>query len=116
MTSVRLQLPAEVLAALDLPDEADRDVPVLTAAVDALSVVSNVVTVAGLLPQIYQLADALRAWAGGQARPTKLTIKGPGMNITVQLDRNVPRAEIVAALSRLLADDSASERGTRTEG
>ena len=104
MTAVRLELPPEVTAGLDL--QTARDLGTAVAVIDGVAVVANVVTVASLVPHLRTLAAAIRAWATGRAaqKPVVLTVRGPGLDIRVDLDPNVPASKILHALERLTED------------
>ncbi|MFG1673638.1 hypothetical protein [Micromonospora sp. NPDC049282] len=106
MTGVKLLLPADILEELDLPYEGVRDVPALTVAVDAVSVVANLATLATLQPHLGALVAAIRNWRLRDPRPSvTLTVKGPGIDLKVDLPRNVSRAQLLAQLQPLLEEE-----------
>jgi hypothetical protein len=104
VTTVRLELPAEVLAITE-PLETARDLGTLVAVIEGVDVVANVVTVASLVPHLRVLATAIRSWAAGQDRPTVLTVRGKDLDIKITLDRNVSTGTILKALKRLSDQD-----------
>lgn len=107
MANVKLLLPDEVTSRLGLPHPDSRDVDLLVLAIDGLNVTASVVTLAVLRPQLAELAAALRTWV--LRRPVtsnaRLTVKGPGLDLRLELSPNVSRAEILAALQPLLDKD-----------
>ncbi|MEH0818913.1 MULTISPECIES: hypothetical protein [Micromonospora] len=106
MTTVKLLLPADVMEELDLPYEGVRDVAAITLAVDAVAVMANLATLATLQPQLGELVAAIRNWRLRDPRPSAtLTVKGPGIDLKVDLPRNVSRAQLLAQLQPLLEDE-----------
>lgn len=101
MSTVRLELPPEIAAGLDL--ETARDLGAVVAVIDGVAVVANVVTVASLVPHLRTLAAAIRSWAAGRAgeRPPVLAIKGQGLDIRMELDPNVSTGRILRVLEQL---------------
>jgi hypothetical protein len=102
MTSVRLQLPPEIIEELDLPYEGVRDISAVTLAIEGVSVVANLATLATLQPQIGVLVSAIRNWRLRDPRPSvTLTVTGPGLNLKVDLPRNVSTAQLLDQLRPL---------------
>lgn len=101
MTTVRLELPQEILESVEL--ETARDLGAVVAVIHGVDVAANVVTVASLVPHMRTLAKAIRGWAAGRAgeRQTVLTIHGDGLDIRIELDPNIPTEKILRALERL---------------
>ncbi|MGC4878343.1 hypothetical protein ACLQ26_19055 [Micromonospora sp. DT43] len=106
MTSVRLLLPPEVVAELRLPHEGVRDAGAVTLAIEGISVLANLATLATLQPQAEALVSAIRGWRLRDPRPTvTLTARGPGLDLTIELPRNVSRAQLLDQLRPLLDRD-----------
>ncbi|MGC4892478.1 hypothetical protein [Micromonospora sp. DT31] len=106
MTTVKLLLPADVMEELDLPYEGVRDASGITLAVDAVSVMANLATLAALQPQLGELVAAIRNWRLRDPRPSvTLTVKGSGIDLEVDLPRNVSRAQLLAQLQPLFEDE-----------
>ncbi|MFG3698066.1 hypothetical protein ACGF5C_09125 [Micromonospora sp. NPDC047620] len=107
MTSIKLMLPAEVFDELDLPYEGVRDVSAVTLAIEGVSVLANLATLATLQPQLGALVAGIRNWRLRDPRPSVvLTVKGPGIDLKIDLPRNVSRAYLLDQLRPLLeADD-----------
>ncbi|WP_326563870.1 hypothetical protein [Micromonospora peucetia] len=103
MTSIKLVLPAEVLDELDLPYEGVRDVSAVTLAIEGVSVLANLATLAALQPQMGALVAAIRNWRLRDSRPSVvLTVKGQGIDLEIDLPRNVSRAHLLDQLRPLL--------------
>ncbi|MEU8300100.1 hypothetical protein AB0C04_22835 [Micromonospora sp. NPDC048909] len=109
MSSVKLLLPPEVLEELDLPYEGVRDVSAVTLAIEGISVAANLATLATLQPQVGALVAAIRNWRLRDPRPSvTLTVKGPGLDMKLDLPRNVSRAQLLDQLRPLFDDDGGS--------
>ncbi|MEH1101911.1 hypothetical protein [Micromonospora sp. CPCC 205561] len=103
MTSIKLLLPAEVFDELDLPYEGVRDVSAVTLAIEGVAVLANLATLAALQPQLGALATAIRNWRLRDPRPSVvLTVKGPDIDLKIDLPRNVSRAHLLDQLRPLL--------------
>jgi hypothetical protein len=104
MTNVHLLLPDEVTSRLSLPSPDSREVDLVVVAIEGLTVTASIATLATLRPQLGELATALRGWIIRRpvATSTRLTVKGRGLDLRVELPPNVSRAEIIAALQPLL--------------
>ena len=106
MTAVKLLLPVEVVEELNLPYEGVRDASAITVAVDAVSVMANLATLATLQPQLGALVTAIRNWRLRDPRPSvTLTVKGPGLDLKVDLPRNVSKAQLLDQLRPLFAEE-----------
>ncbi|MFI6230240.1 hypothetical protein ACIBCR_23370 [Micromonospora echinospora] len=106
MTSVRLLLPAEVFEEVDLPYEGVRDLSALTIAIEGVSVVANLATLATLQPHWNDIVGAIRNWRLRDPRPSVLlTVRGPGIDLKLDLPRNVSRAQLLDQLRPLLDHD-----------
>jgi hypothetical protein len=106
-TTVDLELPAVVLADLDLPYEGHRGPSDLTVIINALDAVSTVVALATLKPNLEALAAAIKVWL---TRPQQrasytLTIKGNGIHLRLTLGPNTSKAEILKILGKLSAGE-----------
>ncbi|MFC8617836.1 hypothetical protein ACFT9M_15680 [Micromonospora purpureochromogenes] len=106
MTSVKLLLPADVIEELDLPYEGVRDVSAITLAVEGVSVMANLATLAALQPQVSNLVAAIRNWRLRDPRPSvTLTAKGPGIDLKIDLPRNVSKAQLLDQLRPLFGEE-----------
>ncbi|MEV4770570.1 hypothetical protein [Micromonospora humida] len=106
MTSVKLLLPADVFDEIDLPYEGVRDISALTLAIEGTAVLANLATLAGLQPQLGALVGAIRNWRLRDERPTvALTVKGPGVDLRLDLPRNVSTAVLLKHLEPLFEDE-----------
>ncbi|WP_406045518.1 hypothetical protein OG799_14210 [Micromonospora sp. NBC_00898] len=106
MTSVKLLLPADVIEELDLPYEGVRGVSAITLAVEGVSVMANLATLATLQPQVNALVTAIRNWRLRDPRPSvTLTVKGPDLDLKVDLPRNVSKAQLLDQLRPLFAEE-----------
>lgn len=102
MASVKLLLPPEVIQELDLPYEGVRDVSAITIAIEGIAVAANLATLATLQPNVNALVAAIRNWRLRDPRPSvTLTAKGPGLDLTIELPRNVSRAQLLDQLRPL---------------
>ncbi|MGC4746125.1 hypothetical protein ACLQ28_10740 [Micromonospora sp. DT201] len=102
MTSVKLLLPADVLDELALPYEGVRDVSSVTLAIEGIGVMANLATLATLQPQVGALVTAIRNWRLRDQRPSVLlTVKGPGIDIKLDLPRNVSTKLLLKQLAPL---------------
>ncbi|RGC67646.1 hypothetical protein C5N14_17855 [Micromonospora sp. MW-13] len=105
MTTVKLLLPAEVFEELDLPYEGVRDLSAITLAVEGTGLLANLAALAALQPQLSDLVAAIRNWRLRDPRPSvTLTVTGPGIDLKVDLPRNVSRARLLEQLRPLLDD------------
>ncbi|WP_328374380.1 hypothetical protein [Micromonospora zamorensis] len=102
MTSIKLLLPPEVIEELDLPHEGARDFSALTLTIDAVGVAANLATLAALQPQLGALVAAVRNWRLRDPRPSvTLTVTGPGLDLKVDLPRNISKAQLLDQLRPL---------------
>ncbi|WP_341716138.1 hypothetical protein QQG74_19185 [Micromonospora sp. FIMYZ51] len=105
MSVVKLKLPPEVLDEVDLPDEGIRGVDAITLAIEGVAVMANLATLAAVQPQLSALVVAIRNWRLRDERPTVvLTVKGRGVDIRVDLPRNVDTAMLLECLRPLFED------------
>lgn len=86
MSSVTLMLPPEVIEELRLPHDGVRDADGIVMAVEGLNVAASLATLAMLLPQARQLAQALRRWRLRQPRDEVLTLTVTGKSIAMRID------------------------------
>ncbi|MGC5663994.1 hypothetical protein ACN261_26805 [Micromonospora sp. WMMD723] len=106
MTSVKLLLPADVFDEIDLPYEGVRDLSALTLAIEGTAVLANLATLAGLQPQLGALVGAIRNWRLRDERATVvLTVEGPGVDLRLDLPRNVSTAVLLKHLEPLFEDE-----------
>ncbi|MEH1055561.1 hypothetical protein V6U89_10170 [Micromonospora sp. CPCC 206171] len=103
MTSIKLLLPPEVLDEVALPYEGIRDMSALTLAIEGVAVAANLATLAALQPQMENLVAAIRNWRLREPQQSvTLTVKGPGIDLKIDLPRNVRRSELLDQLRPLL--------------
>jgi len=106
MTSVKLLLPPDVLDEVDLPYEGVRDVSAVTVAIEGVGVMANLATLTTLQPYLGAMVTAIRNWRLRDDRPTVvLTVKGPGVDIRLDLPRNVSTAVLLKHLEPLFEDE-----------
>jgi hypothetical protein len=106
MTAVALKIPQEILDDAGLPYEGVRDVTAWVIAMDSIKVASGVITLASLQAQIEPLARAIRRWRLRHvARGCTLSVKGPGLDVCIDLPPNISRSQILRALHQLAAAD-----------
>ena len=103
MTTVQLQLPSEIVDALDLPYEGLRDMQGIVVAIDGLNVAASLVTLGALRSHAEQLVRAIRRWRMGMTEESMtLVVKGRGIDLKIKLPRNVGSAELLDGLRPLL--------------
>lgn len=105
---VELKLPKDVITELDLGGIRTRGAPELILAVEGVNLLASTITVAGLAGQLPTLARALRRWVSRQpaeSHPIQLLVKGPDIDIKLELSPNVDTARIVTALTQLLSHE-----------
>src|SRR2546430_2008079 len=96
MTSIQLQLPPEVVDELDLPYEGARGVDAVVVAIDGVNLAASVVTLATLKAQAGKLVAAIRRWRLGRGRgPITMTVKGPSIDLRIELPPNVDTADLL---------------------
>ncbi|MEV4769350.1 hypothetical protein AB0K20_29850 [Micromonospora matsumotoense] len=106
MTSVKLLLPPEVFEELALPYEGVRDFSAVTIAVEAIGVTANLATLAVLQPQAAALVTAIRNWRLRVPQTSvKLTVTGPGLDLKIDLPRNVSTAQLLDQLRPLFDEE-----------
>ncbi|UQU62829.1 hypothetical protein COUCH_27850 [Couchioplanes caeruleus] len=114
MTSIVLRLPETVVQELALPYEGSRDASAVTMAIEGIAVAANVATVLTAQPQLQAIAAAIRRWRLGNERESVvLTVRGPGIDLRIDLPRNVSSERLMRQLQPLLADRPLREEGRR---
>jgi hypothetical protein len=106
MTGVQLELPDEIISQINVSGDSFRDVAGLAIAIDSLDVAASVITVVSLRQQLPDLARAIRSWVMGRPRdaePARLLVKNADFEMKIDLPPNVQTAQIVDAISGLLA-------------
>lgn len=100
-------MPEEVLREVELPYEGVRDVEGVIVAIEGINVAASVVTLATLKQYAPRLAASIRQWrlrrprrAG--AEPIKLTVRGPGISLSIDLPPNVSTQQLLSQLGPLL--------------
>jgi hypothetical protein len=103
MTSIVLRLPDEIIKELPLPYEATRDALAVTMAIEGIAVAANVATVVTAQPQLQAIAAAIRRWRLGTSRESVvLTVRGPDIDLRIELPSNVSTQRLLRQLSPLL--------------
>lgn len=111
MTSIVLRLPEEIIKELELPYEATRDASAVTMAIEGIAVAANVATVLSVQPQLQAIAAAIRRWRLGDSRESVvLTVRGPDIDLRVDLPRNVSTDRLLRQLRPLLDDKDDRKR------
>ncbi|TDC41405.1 hypothetical protein [Micromonospora sp. KC213] len=111
MTSVKLLLPPEVIDELALPYEGVRDISAVTLAIEGVGVLANLATLATLQPQLGALATAIRNWRLRDERQSVvLTVKGPDIDLKLDLPRNVSTAALLKQLAPLFDEEGGRAR------
>jgi hypothetical protein len=107
MDSVKLQLPTQVVNELELPYEGVRDVDGILIAIEGVNVAASIVTLATLRSKSRTLAASLRRWRLRQpTRSMTLVVKGPTIDLRIDLPPNVSTADLLEQLKPLLDDNS----------
>ncbi|MEV6631519.1 hypothetical protein AB0M54_12290 [Actinoplanes sp. NPDC051470] len=96
-----------------LPYEGVRDAAGIVIAIEGVNVAASIVTLATLKQYAPRLASSLRQWRLRQPRraagePTTLTVRGPGLSLTVDLPPNVSTQQLLTQLAPLLDDERPS--------
>ncbi|WP_020509998.1 hypothetical protein [Paractinoplanes globisporus] len=87
-----------------------RDLAGIVVAIEGINFTASVVTLATLKQYAPALVEAIRRWRLGQdTRPMVLTVKGDGINLTIELPPNVSTRQLLQQLAPLLESD---ETGT----
>lgn len=103
MKTVQLNLPAEILQDTKIPYEGVRDLQGIVVAVEGINFTASIVTLVALKQYAPALAGAIRRWRLRQsARSMTLTVKGEGINLTIDLPPNVGAQQILEQLAPLL--------------
>ena len=105
MTSIVLRLPEEIVRELQLPYEGTRGTSAVTIAIEGIAVAGDLAALLTAQPQLQAIVAAIRRWRLTDPRPSVvLTVKGPGIDIRIDLPRNVRSAEVLRRLEPLLED------------
>jgi hypothetical protein len=105
MTSIVLRLPDEIIQELDLPYQAGRDTSVVTLAIEGVAVAANLATLLTAQPQLQAIVTAIRNWRLRDSRETVvLTVKGPDVDLRIDLPRNVSTERLLRQLAPLLKE------------
>ena len=103
MTSVQLAFPDEILHEANFPYDGVRDASGITLAIDGINLTASIVTLATIKQYAPQLASAIRRWRLHQDRDSiTLTVKGSGIDMTVDLPRNISTQRLLEQLTPLL--------------
>ena len=98
-------MPEEIVRDAGLPYEGLRDVSAIELAIEGINFTASVVTLATVQTYAPQLAAAIRRWRLKQDRtPRVLTVKGDGMELTIDLPPNVSKQQILERLGPLLKE------------
>jgi hypothetical protein len=102
-----LSLPEEVLRETELPYDGVRDAGAIVIAIEGVNVAASIVTLATLKQYAPRLAASLRQWRLRQPRrpagePTTLTVRGPGIGLSIDLPPNVSTQQLLTQLAPLL--------------
>jgi hypothetical protein len=86
-----------------------RDLAGIVLAIEGINFTASVVTLAALKQYAPALAGAIRRWRLGQdTRPMVLTVKGEGIDLTIELPPNVSTQQLLHQLGPLLDSDESS--------
>jgi hypothetical protein len=108
MSSVSLQVPQEIVDELAMPYEGVRDLQAIVVAIDGVNVAASIVTLATLRPYARRFVEAVRYWRLRDNRATVvLTVTGPGLEIRLDLPRNIEPGELLEQLGPLFGRPSA---------
>jgi len=100
MTSVSLQVPQEIVDELAMPYEGVRGGQGIIVAIEGINVAASVVTLATLRPYARRFVEAIRHWRLRDKRATVvLTVTGPGVEIRLELSRNIQPGELLEQLA-----------------
>jgi hypothetical protein len=108
MTSVHLVLPDEVREEVNFPYDGVRDASGITLAIDGVNLTASIVTLAAVKQYAPRLVAAIRRWRLRQDRPVTLTVKGGGIDLSVDLPPNVSTQRLLEQLAPLLKEGSTS--------
>lgn len=107
---VGLRLPREVIAVLPTEPFDTRGTSDLIIILNVIDAASGVITLASLRKSLPELASALRGWIHKQPQqpdahnPTRLAVKGPGVDLEVELPPNVSSQKIIDLIEKTLHD------------
>ncbi|BCJ51774.1 hypothetical protein Asp14428_32490 [Actinoplanes sp. NBRC 14428] len=106
MTSVQLALPDEILQEVNFPYDGVRDASGITLAVEGVNLTASIVTLAAIKQYAPRLASAIRRWRLHQDKDSiRLTVKGGGIDMTVDLPPNINTQRLLEQLTPLLEKD-----------
>lgn len=90
----------------ELPYEGVRDLQGIVVAIDGINLTASIVTLATLKQYAPALAAAIRRWRLRQdTKPMTLTVKGDGIDLTIELAPNVGTQQLLRQLAPLLEKD-----------
>lgn len=108
MTTVRLELPEEIVRQAGIPYEGLRDLSGIALVIEGVNVTASIITLATLKQHLPALVAAIRRWRLNQsARPMRLTVKGEGIDIKIDLPANVDTQQLLRQLGPLVKHDDA---------
>jgi hypothetical protein len=103
-------LPTEIIQETAFPYEGVRDLAGIVFAIEGINFTASVVTLATLKQYAPALAGAIRRWRLGQdPRPMVLTVKGDGIELTIELPPNVSTRQLLQQLGPLLDNDETGQ-------
>jgi hypothetical protein len=103
MTSIQLALPDEILKEVDFPYDGVRDASGITLAIEGINFTASIVTLATIKQYAPRLAAAIRRWRLHQDKDSiTLTVKGGGIDLTVDLPPNISTQRLLEQLTPLL--------------
>ena len=94
----------------EIPYEGVRDVPAAVLAIEGINFTASVITLATLRAYAPKLVAAIRRWrlrrpANPADGPIRLTVKGTGVDLRLELPPNVSTKDLLRQLAPLLEDD-----------
>ena len=99
-------MPEEILREVALPYEGARDVDGIIVALDGIAAATSIVTLATLQQYAPKLATSIRQWRLRRPRragdePTRLTVQGAGLSLSIDLPPNVSTQQLRGRLAPL---------------
>jgi hypothetical protein len=99
-------LPAQIVQETSIPYEGVRDLHGIVVAIEGINLTASIITLATLKQHAPALAAAIRRWRLRQdPKPMTLTVKGDGLDITIELPPNVSTQQLLQQLAPLLDKD-----------
>ena len=96
-------MPAEIIQEAAIPYEGVRDLHGIVVAIDSINLTASIVTLATLKQYAPALAAAIRRWRlHRDTKPMTLTVKGDGIDLTIELPPNVSSRQLLRQLAPLL--------------